>query len=124
MLHEVEIAAASNLDAKPVTVADLLTGSPAGDWRAPNPDDTLYLELARGRVLIELATQVAPQHVANLKTLVRNHFFDGLATEREHAAHELLVFDVELIAVFGNLTLGKWRVGVHVARQIATSALH
>ena len=32
-------------DAKPVTVADLLAGSPAADWRAPDPDDTLYLEL-------------------------------------------------------------------------------
>ncbi|HWS63135.1 MAG TPA: peptidylprolyl isomerase [Steroidobacteraceae bacterium] len=76
------LGAVSDLDAKPVTVADLLAGSPAGDWRAPNPDDTLYLELARGRVLIELATQVAPQHVANLKTLVRNHYFDGLAIIR------------------------------------------
>jgi peptidylprolyl isomerase len=76
------LSAVSNLDAKPVSVADLLTGSPAGDWRATNPDDTLYLELARGRVVIELATQVAPQHVANLKTLVRNHYFDGLAIIR------------------------------------------
>jgi peptidylprolyl isomerase len=32
--------------------------------------------------VIELATQVAPQHVANLKTLVRNHYFDGLAIIR------------------------------------------
>jgi cyclophilin family peptidyl-prolyl cis-trans isomerase len=76
------LGAVSDLDAKPVTVADLLAGSPAGDWRTPNPDDTLYLELARGRVVIELATEVAPQHVANLKTLVRNHYFDGLAIIR------------------------------------------
>jgi peptidylprolyl isomerase len=76
------LGAVSHLEAKPVTVADLLTGSPAGDWRVPNPDDTLYLELARGRVVIELATQVAPQHAANLKTLVRNHYFDGLAIIR------------------------------------------
>jgi cyclophilin family peptidyl-prolyl cis-trans isomerase len=76
------LGAVSDPDAKPVTVADLLTESPAGDWRAPNPDDTLYLELARGRVVIELATQIAPQHVANLKTLVRNHYFDGLAIIR------------------------------------------
>jgi peptidylprolyl isomerase len=72
----------SDLDAKPVTVADLLAGSPAGDWRAPNPDDTLYVELTRGRVVIELATQIAPQHVANLKTLTRSHYFDGLAIIR------------------------------------------
>ena len=82
LLMMLGLGAVSDLDAKPVTVADLLAGSPAGDWRAPNPDDTLYLELARGRVVIELATQVAPQHVANLKTLVRNHYFDGLAIIR------------------------------------------
>jgi cyclophilin family peptidyl-prolyl cis-trans isomerase len=82
LLMVLGLGAVSDLNAKPVTVADLLTGSPAGDWRAPNPDDTLYLELARGRVVIELATQVAPQHVANLKMLVRSHYFDGLAIIR------------------------------------------
>src|ERR1700730_14821221 len=82
LLMMIGLGAVSDLGAKPVTVADLLTESHAGDWRAPNPDDTLYLELARGRVVIELATQAAPQHVANLKTLVRNHYFDGLAIIR------------------------------------------
>jgi peptidylprolyl isomerase len=69
-------------DAKPVIVADLLAGSPAADWRTPNPDDTLYLELPRGRVVIELAAHVAPQHVANVKKLVRARYFDGLAIIR------------------------------------------
>jgi cyclophilin family peptidyl-prolyl cis-trans isomerase len=76
------LASAPDLDAKPVTVADLLAGSPAADWRVPNPDDTLYLELARGRVVIELATRVVPQHAANIKALVRAHYFDGLAIIR------------------------------------------
>jgi Flp pilus assembly protein protease CpaA len=39
------VGAMSAADAKPVTVADLLAGSPPADWRTPNPDDTLYLEL-------------------------------------------------------------------------------
>jgi cyclophilin family peptidyl-prolyl cis-trans isomerase len=73
---------APNLKAKPVTVADLLAGSPAADWRVPNPDDTLYLELAHGRVVIELATRLVPQHAANIKALVRAHYFDGLAIIR------------------------------------------
>jgi cyclophilin family peptidyl-prolyl cis-trans isomerase len=68
--------------AKPVTVADLLAGAPAADWRVPNPDDMLYLELASGRVVMELATGVAPQHAANLKLLARAHYFDGLAIIR------------------------------------------
>jgi peptidylprolyl isomerase len=70
------------LEAKPVTVADLIADAPAADWRAPNPDDTLYLELPHGRVVIELATRVVPQHAANIKALARAHYFDGLAVIR------------------------------------------
>jgi peptidylprolyl isomerase len=73
---------APNLEAKPVTVEDLLAAAPAADWRTPNPEDTLYLELPRGRVVIELATRVAPQHAANIKALARAHYFDGLAIIR------------------------------------------
>ena len=69
-------------DGKPVTVADLLAGSPAADWRVPDPEDTLYMDLARGRVVIELASRVAPQHVANIRALARAHYFDGLAIVR------------------------------------------
>ena len=68
--------------ARPVTVADLLAGSPAQDWRVPDPDQTLYLDLKSGRVVIELAPQVAPLHVANIKALARAHYFDGLAIVR------------------------------------------
>jgi cyclophilin family peptidyl-prolyl cis-trans isomerase len=68
--------------ARPVTVADLLAGSPAEDWRVPDPGETLYLDLKSGRVVIELAPRVAPLHVANIKTLVRAHYFDGLAIVR------------------------------------------
>jgi peptidylprolyl isomerase len=71
-----------NIAAKPVTVADLLSGSPAQDWRAPDAENTLYMQLPRGRVVIELAPQVAPQHVANIKALARAHYFDGLAIVR------------------------------------------
>jgi cyclophilin family peptidyl-prolyl cis-trans isomerase len=72
----------SSAVAKPVTVPELLSGSPAQDWRAPDPDNTLYMELARGRVVIELAPRVAPKHVANIKALARAHYFDGLAIVR------------------------------------------
>ena len=69
-------------EAKPVTVADLLAGSPAADWRVPDPEDTLYMDLPRGRVVIELAARVAPQHAANIRALARAHYFDGLAIMR------------------------------------------
>jgi len=72
----------STATARPVTVSDLLTTSRPQDWRRPDPESTLYMELASGRVVIELAPKVAPRHVANIKTLVRAHYFDGLAIVR------------------------------------------
>jgi peptidylprolyl isomerase len=74
--------AGSTAGARPVTVSDLLATARPQDWRRPDPDSTLYLELASGRVVIELAPRVAPQHVANIKALVRSHYFDGLAIVR------------------------------------------
>jgi len=73
---------ADNAGARPVTVSDLLAATSAADWRRPDPDNTLHLELSSGRVIIELAPRVAPRHVANIKALVRAHYFDGLAILR------------------------------------------
>jgi cyclophilin family peptidyl-prolyl cis-trans isomerase len=70
------------LEAKPVTVADLLENSQASEWRTPSPADILYLELPKGRVVIELASKAIPQHAANIKALARAHYFDGLAIIR------------------------------------------
>jgi len=78
----VGLRAADNAGARPVTMSDLLAGTGAADWRRPDPDNTLYLELSSGRVIIELAPRVAPRHVANIKALVRAHYFDGLAILR------------------------------------------
>ncbi len=63
-------------------LADILAASPPGDWRALEPENTLYLELATGRVVIELAPVFAPNHIANVKALAREHYFDGLAIVR------------------------------------------
>jgi peptidylprolyl isomerase len=67
---------------KPITMADLLAKSQPSDWREPAADNTLYMELERGRVIIELAPEFAPNHVANVKALVREGYFDGLAILR------------------------------------------
>ena len=68
--------------APPKSLADLLAASPASDWRALAPERTLYMELPSGRVVIELAPEFAPKHVANLRTLVGAKYFDGLAIVR------------------------------------------
>jgi peptidylprolyl isomerase len=62
----------------PPTLADVLAATKPTDWHPLDPDETLYLEFARGRVVIELAPVFAPRHVANIKALVRARYFDGL----------------------------------------------
>jgi peptidylprolyl isomerase len=76
------LGAAACAVARPVTVADLLANSPSQDWRTPDPDNTLYLQIPAGRVVIELAPHIAPAHVANIKALARAHYYDGLAIVR------------------------------------------
>jgi peptidylprolyl isomerase len=64
---------------KAPTMADVLAASKPADWRELDPENTIYLELTNGRVAIELAPAFAPNHAANIKALVREHYFDGLA---------------------------------------------
>ena len=63
-------------------MAEVLASSKPEDWRPLDPENTLYLELAAGRIIIELAPAFAPKHVANVKALAREHYFDGLAIVR------------------------------------------
>ena len=61
---------------------EIIEAAPAGAWRTLDPARTLYLELESGRVVIELAPQFAPRHVANMRTLASEHFWDGLSIYR------------------------------------------
>jgi len=77
------LALPRSVDAAPYQgLAEIIRTSAPGDWRTPDPENLLYLELDRGRVIIELAPDFAPQHVANLRTLARQRYFDGLAILR------------------------------------------
>src|SRR5262249_50153857 len=67
---------------KPLTTAEVLAASTPSEWRALDPQHTVYLELAAGRVVIELAPQFAPHHVQNVETLARGQYYDGLAMVR------------------------------------------
>jgi cyclophilin family peptidyl-prolyl cis-trans isomerase len=64
------------------TTAEVIAAAGPGDWRALDPANTVYLQLATGRVVIELAPDFAPQHAENIKTLVREGYFDGLGVIR------------------------------------------
>lgn len=64
------------------TMADVLAASKPSDWRPLDPNNTLYMDLPSGRVVIELQPDFAPKHAANLRALARARYFDGLAITR------------------------------------------
>ena len=45
-------------------------------------ENTLYLDLSYGRVVIEMRPDLAPNHVARVKELVRRGFYDGIVFHR------------------------------------------
>src|ERR1700678_4620194 len=71
------------LAAKQMSMPEVLAASSPSDWRPLDPENTLYVELPTGRVIIELAPAFAPLHVANIKTLARSGYFNGLSVIRE-----------------------------------------
>jgi len=49
---------------------------------AADLENTLYLDVPAGRVVIELRPDLAPKHVARIKELVRRGFYDGIVFHR------------------------------------------
>ncbi|MBC00313.1 MAG: peptidylprolyl isomerase [Rhodobacteraceae bacterium] len=47
-----------------------------------DPENTLYLDLKDGRVVIRLRPDLAPNHVERIKTLARDGFYDGIVFHR------------------------------------------
>ena len=45
-------------------------------------ENTLYMDLPAGRVVIELLPKLAPNHVARIKELAREEFYDNVAFHR------------------------------------------
>ncbi len=54
----------------------------ASDINARDLENTIYLDLKDGRVVIELRPDLAPKHVAQIKELTREGFYDGLKWHR------------------------------------------
>ncbi|KZK80269.1 Peptidyl-prolyl cis-trans isomerase B [Pseudovibrio sp. W64] len=47
-----------------------------------DPENTLLLETTQGNVVIELRPDLAPNHVARIKELAREGFYDGIVFHR------------------------------------------
>ena len=50
--------------------------------QAPDPNNTLVIELKTGKVLVKLRPDFAPKHVERAKTLAKEGFYDGIKFHR------------------------------------------
>lgn len=68
--------------ARRTSAKEIIDAAPDSAWRTPDPARTLYMDLDGGRAIIELAPGFAPQHVANIVTMAKGGFWDGLSIYR------------------------------------------
>jgi len=69
--------------AKPKTPTEIAAAAPASTWRDIDPDDLLVMDLGNGgRVVIQLAPQFAPVHVANIRALAKGGWWSGSSIYR------------------------------------------
>ncbi|WEK39886.1 MAG: peptidylprolyl isomerase [Candidatus Brevundimonas colombiensis] len=52
------------------------------DWRVISSSDLLVIDTTKGRILVELAPELAPAHVERIKVLTARGFYDNLAWHR------------------------------------------
>jgi peptidylprolyl isomerase len=50
---------------------------PPQAWRQVDPDNLVLIDTKYGEIMVELAPEFAPKHVARLRALVRAKFYDG-----------------------------------------------
>src|SRR5829696_9317351 len=53
-----------------------------GTAMAADPENTLYIDVPAGRVVIAMRPDLAPGHVAQIKALARRGFYDGVPFHR------------------------------------------
>ena len=71
-------AAQAPTPAKPKTPSEIVAGAPKADWREIAADDLLIFELQAGKkVVMQLAPDFAPVHVANIRALAKGGWWDG-----------------------------------------------
>lgn len=75
-------SAATPTTPSPRPMAEILAASTPDDWRTPAPENLVVMRLDAGTVVIELAPDYAPEHVANIRALARGGYFEGLTINR------------------------------------------
>jgi peptidylprolyl isomerase len=64
--------------ARPAAAPAKPAGPGPADWRTPDPNDVLVIDTNRGRIIVEMVPEVAPQTVVRMRELAHENFFDGL----------------------------------------------
>lgn len=59
-----------------------LMGAAPSPWRTPDPDSLLVIETSKGRIVVEMRPDLAPNAVARIKLLAREGVYDGLLFHR------------------------------------------
>ena len=77
------LVAAAPPPAKPKTPSEIVAEAPPSAWRDISPDDLLVMDLRNGsHVVIQLAPEFAPVHVANIRALAKGGWWNGSAVYR------------------------------------------
>jgi peptidylprolyl isomerase len=82
LLGIVFVSLTSAASAETPVTADVMAALVETDWRQPDPANVLYMELPQGMIVMELAPDFAPKNIVNIKKLVAEKYFDGLAIIR------------------------------------------
>ena len=73
--------------AKPKTPSEIVAEAPASAWRDINPDNLVVMDLRNGaRVVIQLAPEFAPVHVANIRALAKGGWWSAAAMRGSRAS--------------------------------------
>ncbi len=65
-----------------IIVGLIMTANTDEASAAPDPENTLVMEIEHGTVVIEMLPEVAPKHVARIRELTREGFYDGIVFHR------------------------------------------
>jgi peptidylprolyl isomerase len=63
-------------------LAALFAGAASSQAQAPDPQNTLVIETSKGNILIRLRPDLAPKHVAQVKRLAKEGFYNGIVFHR------------------------------------------
>ncbi len=64
------------------TPAPAAVTAPTSDWRRVPAENLLVIDTNKGRILVEMAPEVAPLHVERMRLLAGRSFFDGIVFHR------------------------------------------